>query len=145
MDVIGKFINSLDIATESISDITTFIDNPDFYLEATNKKTSFEGEHRSYVEALQTGGRLYQSIITIGNELIRVNAYAEAIRLYSAMIDRFTIFSKDSDLTKDDVEEIKWSISELKTTLMNVLSLRDEYNSKRKSVIAKYSDLLNML
>ena len=61
----------------------------------TNRNLKFQNDNTdvSYTEVLHTDGKLYLSIINIGNELVRVNAYTEAIRLYTAMIDKFTIFS----------------------------------------------------
>lgn len=135
------------VANESLSDITSFLENPDLYLEVTNRNLKFQNDDKDieYTEVMHTDGQLFTSIVSIANDLIRVNAYTEAIRLYTAMIDRFTEFSKDSMLTKSDVEAIKWSIDEMKNNLMKVISDRDEYSAKRKSVIGKYSDLLNKL
>ena len=149
MNILNELLQSDDtiIATEALSDIAMFIENPDLYLEVTNRELKFQNDNNdiAYTEVLHTDGKVYASIVSIGNELVRVNAYAEAIKLYTAMIDKFTEFSKDSMLTKDDVESLNWSIAELKSALMKVLSDRDEYASKRKGVLGKYSDLLKLL
>lgn len=135
------------VANESLSDITSFLENPDLYLEVTNRNLKFQNDDKDieYTEVMHTDGQLFTSIVSIANDLIRVNAYTEAIRLYTAMIDRFTEFSKDSMLTKSDVDAINWSISELKNALMSTISSRDEYTAKRKSVLGKYSEVLSRL
>lgn len=147
MNILEELLGSKDVAIEALSDITLFIDNPDFYLETTNRNLKFEGDPRDidYTEVMHSDGKLYCSIVAVCNDFVKVNAYTEAIRLYTAMIDKFTEFSKDSSLTKDDVEALNWSIAELKNNLMGVISARDDYNSKRKSVLAKYEDLLKAL
>ena len=150
MGFIHDIMNSIDepiIATEALSDITLFIENPDLYLEVTNRNLGFQNDNKdiTYTEVMHTDGKLFVSIVNIANELVRVNAYTEAIRLYTSMIDKFTEFGKDSSLSKDDVESINWSISELKDNLIKVIADRDEYTAKRKGILGKYSDLLNKL
>lgn len=147
MNIIKELTGSSDIAMEALSDITMFIDNPDFYLEVTNRNLGFQNSNSDieYTEVMHTDGKLFASIVSICNEFVKVNAYTEAIRLYTAMIDKFTEFSKDSSLSKNDVDALNWSIAEMKDLLMKVIAERDEYNGKRKGILAKYSDLLKSL
>ena len=145
---IDSFINtvgSMMVATESsdLSEISTFIEDPSNYLEVSYRNGRFANPDITFTNTLSTEGTLYNSVVKACNELINVQAYTEAMLIYSCMIDRMTELLDDVD--KDDQDNLKWSIDEMKTALLETMKQRDDYTSKRKSVVSKYSVLVDKL
>lgn len=135
MDMIDTFDSG--VAMESFGDVTEFIRDPKLYLDNSRKEHSTEA---MYTADLDTNGRVYTTVVKACDELVKVNAYQEAIKIYTTIIDHMEYTKKNNpEVTKDDEENLNWAISELQNKMMNTCKLRDEYTSKRKSVLAKYS------
>lgn len=147
MNNIGDFFKEIDpsfIAQEEYSDISTFVDDPVNYLDITSREIRFSNPDAIYTEVLNTDGKLYMSVDRACNELIKVNAYNEAIALYSYLINVMKQLSS-KNISKDDTDNLNWSIDETKTKLLKTIALRDDYTSKRKSIVALYSDLIDKI
>ena len=145
LDFFISTLDSLMVATEGseLSEISTFINDPSQYLDVSYRQGKFLNPNTTYTNALSSEGIVYKSIIKACNELVKVNAYTEALCIYSAMIDLMTELLPDVE--KDDQENLKWSIDEMKSLLIDTMKQRDEYTSKRKSVISKYSVIVEKL
>ena len=138
-------VGSMMIATESseLSEISTFVENPSNYLEVSYRNGKFSNPNVTFTSTLSTEGMLYNSVVKACDELINVQAYTEAMLIYSCMIDRMTELLDDVD--EDEQENLKWSIDEMKTALLKTMKQRDDYTSIRKSIISKYSVLVDKL
>lgn len=127
-------------ATESLSDISTFLDDPEQYLMVTYRENKIKyGDGLSYTYTLGVGGDLYNSIERVCKELRNVNCYQEVIQLYNILIHRLECFLKEESLSNDDKETIDFAINEFKSELLNVMKERDEYLSRRNAILGKYS------
>lgn len=147
MNNIGEFFKDIApslIAQEEYSDISTFVEDPINYLDITSREMRFSNPNSLYTEVLNTDGKLYMSIDRACNELIKVNAYNEAIALYSYLVNILKRLST-KNISKDDINNLNWSIDEARSKVLNTIALRDEYTSKRKSVVARYSDLIDKI
>lgn len=126
-------------ANESYSDISLFFKDDYFYLESYHKNNPGE----VYTEPLGIDGIVCNSVIKAGKELTKVNAYAEALLIYQTFIDRLENMSEG--LNKRDKNNIENTIDIIQGLVLDVMKERDEYYSKRKSVIARYSELTKNL
>ena len=139
---INEFImacESMTIATEDYSDISVFLEDPIRYLDYSSRNEKFSDPDALYCKALDTNGIIYNSVTKACNDLVRVNAYSEAMAIYSKMIEVYE--SLLDQIPKDEKGNVEWAIGEMKNALMNTMKQRDEYTSKRKATIARYSYL----
>lgn len=148
MRSIDAFINELDtykIANESgeMLELAPFFERTDEYLDIIYKNELFKNKSYLYTDTLVADGRLYNAIETVCNDLIKVNAYTEALLIYSKYIDIITDTIKK--MPASEKNNLQWTLDELKNALIRTIGLRDEYTSNRKSVLAKYSDLIDKL
>lgn len=138
-----NIINSLNAymipATEEYSDISIFFKDDFFYLESYHKNHPDE----FYTEPLGIDGIVSNSIIKAGKDLVKVNAYTEALLIYQSFIEKLEILSED--LGKQDKTVINNTIDVIQGLVLNTMKEREEYQSKRKSIIAKYSYLTKNL
>ena len=74
---------------------------------------------------------------------MKVNAYTEALLIYQSFIEKLEILSED--LGKQDKTVINNTIDVIQGLVLNTMKEREEYQSKRKSIIAKYSYLTKNL
>lgn len=126
-------------ANEEYSDISLFFKDDDFYLESYHKNNPGE----IYTEPLGMEGVVCNSVIKAGKELTKVNAYTEALLIYQSFIDKLEQTSEG--LNKQDKRNLENSIDIIQGLVLNTMKERDEYHSKRKSVIARYSELIKKL
>lgn len=140
LDEIMSFIDEDSSAMESVSDVSTFLKDPDTYLQVTYQSNRLSDEDALYTGSLDTNSEIYNSVETACKELISVHAFTEAIAIYDHMIDKCSAIL--STVSKVDKENLEWTINEFKSSLLNTMKLRDEYTSKRRSIIAKYQDLI---
>lgn len=136
----NKFLSYL-IGNESYADVPVFLEDPEGYLDYNSKKT--ENSNKMYTEPLSTGGEVYIQIERAGKELMSVNAYTTAIALYQA-------FEKDLETIRKIVKaeeqmNIDDSISQIKINIIEAIKQREEYNSKRKAILSKYSSIIKMV
>ena len=103
----------------------------------------FKNPEALFTEDLKTDGKVYTSVISACNELVKVNAYTEALAIYAKFIEIIEELIKTS--SKEDKDNLEWSMNELKSSLLKVMKSRDDYTSKRKAVLAKYSDLIKKI
>ena len=143
VDSLIQAIDDMIIADESLSDISIFMENPDYYLDMTKKKNVLD-ENNSYASALDIDGELYLSIEKACNELVKVNAYQEAISIYEEMI-KICKELKDHVTKNSDKTILNTTIDEFKTSIMQVMKQRTQYTSRRKSILGKYSDIIKRL
>lgn len=126
-------------ATESLSDVSAFLDDPEQYLMVTYRENKIKyGDGLSYTYTIGVGGDLYNSIERVCKELRSVNCYQEVIQLYNTLIHRLELFLEES-LSNEDKETIDFVINEFKSELLNVMKERDEYLSRRNAILGKYS------
>lgn len=136
MNIIDAF--DIDIATESFGDASNFLRDPYIYLDRSN--SSNPDKNGLYTSDLDTNGCVYTTITKACDELVKVNAYQEAIKMLTTFIDLMNDIKKNNEhVTPDDIENLNWSISEVQNKTMDVCKMRDEYTSKRKEILAKYS------
>lgn len=126
-------------ATEEYSDISIFFEDDFFYLESYHKNHPDE----FYVEPLGIDGIVSNSIIKAGKDLVKVNAYTEALLIYQSFIEKLEILAEDID--KRDKSILKNTIDVIQGLVLDTMKEREEYHSKRKSIIAKYSYLTKKL
>jgi hypothetical protein len=77
----------LTVAEEGYSDISQFIEDPETYLNITYRSEDLKGKSVLYTTPLSTGGEVFTSIDKACQELIKVNAYTEALAIYQSFID----------------------------------------------------------
>lgn len=126
-------------ANESYADIAQFFVNQDAYLQHSYNKQL----DKLYTEPLSTGGIVYQSIAKACNDMINVHAYTEALMIYDKFIQRLENLAED--FTGEDRENIRNTISDIKGMVLETLKARDDYLAKRKSILAKYSSIIEEL
>lgn len=150
MDInsLTAFINELDsyhIATESgeLLDVSPFFEKTDEYLDMIYRNELFKNNEYLYTDTLSSDSKLFKSIESICNELISVNAYTEALTIYSKYID--IISATIEKLPSSEKKNLQWTLDELKNSLIRTIGLRDDYTSNRKAILAKYSDLVNKI
>lgn len=139
---IDEFIiacESMMIATEDYSDISVFLEDPIRYLDISSRNEKISDPDAIYCKTLDTNGIVYNSVVKACSDLVKVNAYAEAMAIYSRIIDVYT--SLLDQIPSDEKENVEWAIGELNNLLMDTMKQRDDYTSKRKSMIARYSYL----
>lgn len=138
-----NIINGLDSlmlpANEEYSDISLFFKDDDFYLESYHKNNPEE----IYTEPLGIEGVVANSVIKAGRELTKVNAYTEALLIYQSFIDKLEMVSEGLD--RFDRGNIQNTIDTIQGFVLDTMKERDEYHSKRKSIIARYSGLTKNL
>lgn len=137
LDIIDSF-DGMNIATEELSDVSMFFKDPSQFLDIEYRENKASNPDILYTADLDTGGKVFTSVVKACTELVKVNAYQEALLILSQTIDKMKMLREDN-LGKDDNENLDWSINELKTMVLKTSQARDEYTSKRKSVLAKYS------
>lgn len=123
-------------AMEDYSDISVFFNDCDLYMEGYHKNNPGD----LYTEPLGVDGVVYTSVIKAGKELISVNAYTEALRIYQTTIDKLEEIAEG--LNKKDQENVRASIDNLQGLVLTTMKLRDSYQAKRRSIISKYSNLV---
>lgn len=132
-------IDSLDSlmlpATEDYSDISIFFKDEDFFLSSYHKNNPEE----TYTEPLGVGGIVHNSVLKACKELVSVNAYTEALRIYQTFIDKLECIADGLD--KRNVSNIQSSIDVMQGMVLETMKQRDSYYSRRKSIISKYSGL----
>lgn len=126
-------------ANEAYSDVSLFFKDDEFYLESYHKNNPGE----VYTEPLGMEGIVCNSVIKAGKELTKVNAYTEALLIYQTFIDKLEKMSEG--LNKQDKRNLENSIDIIQGLVLNTMKERDEYQSRRKSVIARYSGLTKNL
>ena len=137
-----KFLSDLaHIGLESYADVPVFLEDPEGYLDYNSKKA--ENSNKMYTEPLSTGGEVYIQIEKACKELMSVNAYTTAIAVYQN-------FEKDLESIRKIVKteeqmNIDDSISQVKINIIEAIKQREEYNSKRKAVLSKYSSIIKMV
>ena len=140
---INEFINVLEsftIANEDYSDLYMFITRPNVYLDDLYDKNSILDEDYLYTTQLATGGDIYISAIKACNELIKVGYYDEAYLICEKMIKLMNKLLKST--SKVDIDILKDSIKEMRSFMVNIIKQKEEYESKRKSIYAKYESIL---
>lgn len=148
LDSITAFIDELDsyqIATESgeMLEVSPFFEKTDDYLDMVYRNELMKDKSYLYTDTLSSDSKLYTAIETVCNDLIKVNAYTEALSIYSKYIDIITETIKK--LPSSEKDNLQWTLDELKNSLIRTIGLRDEYTSNRKSILAKYSDLISKI
>lgn len=133
----------LTVAEEGYSDISQFIEDPETYLNITYRSEDLKGKSVLYTTPLSTGGEVFTSIDKACQELIKVNAYTEALAIYQSFID--TVEGIKEGLSKQELQNLDWSIDEVKRKILEVMKERDEYTSRRKATIARYSALVSKI
>jgi hypothetical protein len=128
-------------AQEEYSDISQFFSDPDNYLDITYRTEESHNSNILYTAPISTGGMVYTTIDKACQELIKVNAYTEALALCQSFLDK--IESIKENLAKEDLQNVNWSEDEIKKSILNIMKMRDDYTSLRKSTIARYSALVN--
>lgn len=128
------------VAMESyeIQELSPFFNDPGEYLD-----NLFRMNNTEYGNVLHEDGRIFCIVNAAANELIKVNAYTEALALYDNLLQVIEKLLKT--VPKDKKSIFQYSIDTLKDNIIKTIGLRDEYTSKRKSVLSKYSDLLERL
>lgn len=128
-------------AYEAFSDMSQFLDNPENYLSVTFRDQQMHGsEEKLYSAPIATGGEIFAEVRSACQELIKVNAYNEALVICQRFLDKLN--ETKTGLSKDDVTNIDWSIAEMEKLLLNIKKQRDDYTSLRKATIAKFSMIL---
>lgn len=135
--VLDDEINSF-LAKEALSDVSTFLDDPEQYLVINHRENKMRFGKAAYTSSIDVGGELYNSVERVCKELRSVNCYQEAIELYQNLICRLQDFLTEP-ISKEDKDNIEFTINEFKSELLNVMKDRDEYISKRNSILGKYS------
>lgn len=130
-------IDRMMIATESLSDVGVFMENPTYYLETSTKR--YPGA--SFVEELNTDGSLYLSVDNICSELLRVQAFQEAISIYERMIEICKELTGEVTSKKEKNVLIQ-TMDDFQCSIVDIMRQRNEYTSKRKAVLGKYSDII---
>lgn len=126
-------------ATESLSDVSTFLNDPEQYLMVTYRENQIKhGNKVPYTFTIGIGGELYNSIERVCKEFRSVNCYQEAIDLYNSLINRLELFLGDN-LSKEDKETVEFTLNEFKSELLDVMKERDDYLSRRNAILGKYS------
>lgn len=126
----------LTVADENYSDISQFLEDPERYLN-----DFYNGINDNlYTTPISTGGNSFLSVDKACAELIKVNAFTEALYIYQTFMDRLE--SIKSGLAKDDVQNVNGTIDELKKRILDTMKTRDDYVSLRKSTLAKYSAII---
>lgn len=129
----------LTIANENYSDISQFLEDPEGYLDG-----SYQSKDDSlYTTPISTGGITFTSIDKACNELIKVNAFTEALYIYQTFMEQLE--SIRIGVSKDDEKNIEGTIKEIKKRILNTMKMRDDYISLRKSTLAKYSAIIKEL
>lgn len=123
-------------AMEEYSDISIFFKDSDLYLEGYGKNNPGE----TYTEPLSMDGIVCASVIKAGKELVNVNAYTEALRIYQSFIDKLEEIS--DGLGKQDRQNIEITVDIIQGLVLNTMKARDSYQSRRRSIISKYSGLV---
>lgn len=123
-------------ATEDYSDISIFFSDEELYLQGYHKNNPGE----VYTEPLGVNGIVFNSVKKAGKELISVNAYTEALRIYQTFIEKLELIL--DDLGKSERGNIENSIDVLQGMVLDSMKARDSYHSRRKSIISKYSGLV---
>jgi hypothetical protein len=140
-----SIINGLDdlltVAEEGYSDISQFMSDPENYLNITYRNADIHGDATLYTAPLSTGGEVFVTIDKACQELVKVNAFTEALAIYQSFLD--TIYSIRDGLSKQELQNLDWTIDEVKSKILEIMKDRDEYTSKRKSTIARYSALVS--
>lgn len=126
-------------ATEEYSDISIFFKDQDFYLESYHKNNPEE----FYTEPLGYRGIVCDSIIKAGRELTKVNAFTEALLLYQSFIDRLEIIG--DGLNRQEKAILENTVDMIQGIVLDTMRARDDYQSKRKATIARYSSLIKSL
>ena len=139
-------IFNTEIAMEAVSEITTFIDDPMTYLLNEFNRSKNKSPRPNDIllsDVIHVDGKVYAEINKAGSELRKVNAYSEAISLYDKAIS--TIEGIMNEIPSKEKEIVEYTINELKMSLLDTIKERDDYTSRRKSIIAKYSILFDKI
>lgn len=136
MDSIDSFMLP---AIEEYSDISVFFKDQDLYLDSYHKNNPEE----LYTEPLGYKGIVCDSIIKAGRELTKVNAFTEALLLYQTFIERLEIIG--DGLARQEKAILENTIDVMQGIVLDTMRARDEYHSKRKATIARYSSLIKSL
>lgn len=124
---------------ESYTDIYQFFTNADVFLPILHRASPDD----LYTKPLGMGGNIYLSVDKACQELNRVNAFAESLMIYNTFLQRLEKIKKELD--GEEKINIQMSINGIQEAILKTMQLRDQYTSKRKEVLAKYSTIIDKL
>lgn len=124
---------------ESYTDIYQFFTNADVFLPILHRSSPDE----LYTKPLSMGGNIYLSIEKACQELNRVNAYMESLTIYNAFLQKLEEIKKELD--GEERLNVQMSIDGIQESILKTMQLRDQYTSKRKEILAKYSTVIDKL
>ena len=133
-------IPDMNIATEaSYGEVLTFLKNPDDYLDNNWARDKYQ-EGLIYTERLRSDGSITCSIKKMGSELLKVNAYTEAIAIYSSFLDHLKRIQ--AEVAKVDKDNIRSTIDDIQACILKAVTAREEYTSNRKSILSRFDSVL---
>lgn len=138
--VIAGIDSFLAPATEEYSDISGFMTDSMNYLEVMERKNSRSREESLFTEPVSTGGIVTESVDKACQDLIKVQAYTEALYIAQKYMDK--LIDLVGYVSKEEQKNLAITVDEMQEKILDMVKLRDEYTSKRRSVISRYATLL---
>lgn len=147
----GRFLSSLvctdsssvSIANEaSYGNVLAFLKNPDEFLDNNWASDKYQ-EGLLYTETLRDDGLITCSIKKVGSELLKVNAFTEAIAVYTEYLDQLKRIQ--SEVAKKDKDNLQYTIDGIQKCILDAVTAREDYTSNRKAIMARFDSILKMI
>lgn len=147
MNRIDQFIQALEgmqIVNESAVGI--FLDDPIEFInnyQYTGGATPRDDPDRLGIICID--GAIYLQVIKICSDLKKVGAYSSALTLIDTFMEKLEHLKKDPTVNSSWKLCIDSSLSELYDFRLKTLEERDDEQSRREAVLAKYNGIINRL
>jgi len=134
---------NFDISMEAFyGDAITFLKEPDNYLDQKWATDKYQ-DGALYTSYLSQDGAITCNINRIGNELLKVNAYTEALALYSKYLE--SVKKIYEEVSKKDKDNLSGTIDMFQRNILDTVEAREEYTSNRKATLARFEDIIKTI
>lgn len=134
---------SVSVANEFYyGDVLAFLKDPDAFLDGKWTSGKFNDDYL-YTDLINSDGSITNSVKHMGYELIKINAYTEALAIFEGYLDMVKrIFN---EVSKEDKDNIKYVIDDMQKEILDTIEKREEYTSNRKATLARFDDILKVI
>lgn len=134
---------SLAVANEFYyGDVLAFLREPDTFLDGKWATGKLDDDYL-YTDWIRSDGSITCSIRHIAYDLIKVNAYTEALAIFEGYLE--LIKKIYNEVSKEDKDNIKYVIDDMQREILETISKREEYTSNRKATMARFDDIIKVI
>lgn len=146
MNKIDQFIQALEgmtIVNESA--VGVFLDDPIEFIDSYQYASGTSRDDPDRLGIICIDGAIYCQVMKICGDLKKVGAYSSALTLIDAFMEKLEHLKEDPTVNSSWELCIDSSLNELRDFRLKTLEERDDEQSRREAVLAKYNGIINRL